>query len=312
MTCPICNKETRVEDLEKRSEFKLIHCLDCDVIFSDPMKTPGAEWYEDSPTYTMGRLTSSNELSWHHEQFINKNKNKPGTVLDVGCGSGSFIYVIKKYGFDVYGIDFDKYNIESAKTKFGLDKVYVSTVEDFRKINTNKKFDYITVFEVIEHVENPSHFLQQLKPLLKPDGIIAMSMPNRDRWIDFLGDNDYPPHHMTKWNEKSVSNYVEINSMRKECLKLKKLDECDIAGLLRLKLKFNIVKNMVSDANKNKRSESGQNFESVMNKAKFLHNIREMFFGTVEVFLKYLILPINIIGILDNKSVGLYCEAKLK
>lgn len=80
-------------------------------------------------------------------------------------------------------------------------------LEDFLKKYPDERFDLVCFYHVLEHLENPAEFLANIKKILNPGGYIAFSFPNphrldltllkREKW-------DYPPHHLTRWNEKST------------------------------------------------------------------------------------------------------------
>ncbi|MEW6558554.1 MAG: methyltransferase domain-containing protein, partial [Elusimicrobiota bacterium] len=86
---------------------------------------------------------------------------------------------------------------------------------DFAKMK-NIQFDIITFFEVLEHQDNLQSFIQDITTLLKKDGFIAGSVPNRDRFLAKLSDRafgfgDYPPHHFTRWSTEILKIYLEKN-----------------------------------------------------------------------------------------------------
>ena len=67
---------------------------------------------------------------------------------------------------------------------------------------------------MIEHVDDPLHFLcEALKPL-RPGGKIIITMPNREKlFLDNFEPLDYPPHHMTRWSSKQwifLAKYLDL------------------------------------------------------------------------------------------------------
>ncbi len=81
--------------------------------------------------------------------------------------------------------------------------------EDFFQKPDLPQFDIVTFFEVIEHLDNPLDFIQNVKKVLKPDGRIVLSTPSRERMLVNLYEWDFPPYHLSRWNETAISRLFE-------------------------------------------------------------------------------------------------------
>lgn len=203
MDCPVClcGQCTLVES---QQEFKLYHCLSCDLQFWHPMKSPGKEWYESQYFW---RPMFREKLEWYHKQFLN-DKIAPGSrVLDVGCGSGTFATAAAKKSYHVTGVDLDKGSVKAGRAT-GVDNLHAATLEEFISENPEKQFNIVTFFEVLEHLDNPTSFLAGVKSVLTPGGIIAFSVPNRGKWRLLPSILDNPPNHLTRWSKLALSNLV--------------------------------------------------------------------------------------------------------
>ena len=206
MRCPICENEGRFNLIEIWKGYNLYHCSACDIIFSDPMKNPGSEWYGDCLYYDMNRNLC--KLEWNHRLFLRETK-LGSRLLDIGCGTGVFLKAAQEKGYKVYGIDFDKKSIAVAQTEHNLPNVYAISLEDFVSSYEGPRFDVITSFEVLEHQEDPNRFMAAVNSLLVAGGFIALSLPNRRRFVDpIVKGGDYPPHHLTRWDSLSISYFL--------------------------------------------------------------------------------------------------------
>jgi SAM-dependent methyltransferase len=77
-------------------------------------------------------------------------------------------------------------------------------LESFRVQHSNQIFDVVTFFEVLEHQTDPNAFLAEIRACLRPRGLIALSVPNRERWQTSLDALDYRQNHFLRWNSISL------------------------------------------------------------------------------------------------------------
>ena len=206
MDCPACHEEINSEPLNSYKGYQFYHCSACDLMFWYPMKSPGSEWYEASLVPTPFRPVWL--AHWGQRQFLKVMPARGGRLLDIGCGLGDFLFKAQKAGYSVTGIDFSPNCIEIASRRFGIKNLYPMTLEEFATEQPDNRYDVITFFEVLEHLDNVTNFLRQVKTLLKPGGYIACSVPNRAKWRfpSIIEACDYPPNHFTHWSPRSLSN----------------------------------------------------------------------------------------------------------
>lgn len=135
--------------------------------------------------------------------------NRPGRLLDVGCGNGDFLKLAQSAGWEVKGIDFDPIAVAEAH-RSGLDVV----LGDLEKIKLDrKKYDWITCSHVLEHVHSPLELLKSLHQLLNEDGVLWLQVPN----IESIGHEIYgqhwigidPPRHLSLPPELALRDALE-------------------------------------------------------------------------------------------------------
>lgn len=97
-------------------------------------------------------------------------------LLDVGCGNGGFLALVRSAGWQVEGIDFDAEAVETARSR-GL-TVHHGGFETLS--DRNACFDVVTLSHVIEHVHDPLALLSRIHGLLKPGGTLWLETPNLD------------------------------------------------------------------------------------------------------------------------------------
>lgn len=103
-------------------------------------------------------------------------------VLDLPCGSGYGSEVMSAKGKEVIGIDIDVGAIQHAKELFKNNKTefFIGNAENLQNIfPANEIFDIIASFEGIEHLDNQNSSLQEMKRLLKKEGLLIISTPRK-------------------------------------------------------------------------------------------------------------------------------------
>jgi SAM-dependent methyltransferase len=137
-------------------------------------------------TYDSGDLWRDMEEGFNHSVRSTILERKPsGQLLDVGCGSGNFLRCMKEKGFSVLGIEPSVSGSEYARDALQVE-IFHGMIHDFLKQNSNRKFDVITLLNVLEHLTNPVETLEQLGGVLAPDGFIAIVVPDA-RFHDIVG-----------------------------------------------------------------------------------------------------------------------------
>ncbi len=210
--CPLCsapNPHTAVKTHKDQGiTYTLYACETCGAEFWWPLKNPGAHWYEHDVRYADRNEDPIREPNWNHKKVIEFLKPMTGSVLDVGCGVGNFLAWATKNGWRGTGIDFDRDAIEAGKRMFGLTDLQIADINTYARQNPNKKFDLVTFFDVLEHLDDHNAFMEHVRSLIAERGYIAMSMPYR-KHAEWLMTGDWPPRHLTRWDRASLTNFLE-------------------------------------------------------------------------------------------------------
>ena len=114
------------------------------------------------------RMNTINKRKAHQVFSFLKNKNK--RLLDFGCGDGGFLRVCKKYGMrHLSGIDTRYSQLEK--------KNGITFSNNLNNLNINQKFDCITLWGVLEHLNEPTKFLKNILFFLNKNGFILLEVP---------------------------------------------------------------------------------------------------------------------------------------
>lgn len=130
-------------------------------------------------------------------------------VLDVGCvdhsaeqaGSESWLHGhLVRSATSVLGIDIIQKEVEKLRQRG-----YNVICGDATNIELSDRFDVITAGEILEHLDNPGRFLQNMRRHLKDDGILVLTTPNAFFGLHFLESLFASPYR--RWNPEHVAWY---------------------------------------------------------------------------------------------------------
>ena len=224
MSCPVCLNPVTAPALvgtdflfESTSKtFTLYSCEACRCLFLHPMPDrgeierfyPADYWWNARRSGGLKKLESVyRKLALRdHVAFITKAAgNRSVDVLDVGCGSGTLLGLLKHRGFRVTGLDFSAEAAAIAKAENGVD-VAVGSLEEAHF--PAESFDVVTLFHVMEHVTNPRQVLAEVSRVLKPNGVAILQVPNIESWqFKIFGARWYGldiPRHVIDYSRNSM------------------------------------------------------------------------------------------------------------
>ena len=177
--CPTCGS-TSDKVLFTKNGGEYSYCSNCEHIYlSKSLKSEYLiDFYSNYPT---------SSLDWHKNEsefytriynsgldMIQSSKGS-GSLLDIGCSSGLFLSIASQRGFTCYGVE-----PNSMESSYAIDQginILGKTVSD---ISRNQRFDVITMWDVLEHIDSPSDFIFTLKKYLNPGGIVFVQIPTCD------------------------------------------------------------------------------------------------------------------------------------
>lgn len=191
--CPVCNQTQFTPFLEckdntvSRETFQIVQCNSCGFKFTNPRPEPSdlGKYYKSedyvSHSNTKKGFINSTYQSVRKYTLLKKlqlisNYYKTGKILDIGCGTGEFLNTCKSAKWETVGIEPDDDARNMAIKNYGLD---VRTEDDLQNLH-DESFHIISMWHVLEHVPELNERVEELKRLIKPNGIIIIAVPNCD------------------------------------------------------------------------------------------------------------------------------------
>lgn len=237
--CPACLKISLNAATERYGKYELFDCAACGLQFWEPRAMPDASWYEQMYG---GRDEKLLPLEPGHRYFLTDElAPRRGDLLDIGCGTGNFLAAARNAGYSVSGTELDRNAAQFAKEKLGLPRVHGLTVSEFAKQHPVEKFDVVSFFEVLEHQTAPAEFLENVKSLLRPRGYIALSVPNRERWLTGPDVLDYPPNHFLRWNATALRSFLNAHGFETLSVKEQPADIRHTAQMINMGLRTGLT-----------------------------------------------------------------------
>lgn len=189
MRCPLCSNEKGLKPLSPvicKSNNYL--CERCGLVFIPRSSQRVLKYYKEdgyfkkSPNMAYKKQFISKSLLIKESEArlsntlkifpVNLEKKK---VLDIGCGYGEILYVLKKkYKCEVEGIEASGEAADLGSKIFSI-PIHPTLLEEFVP---KKKFDIVWCSHVLEHTSNPSEFLKKITSLLKDQGYLYIEVPN--------------------------------------------------------------------------------------------------------------------------------------
>lgn len=179
-TCPVCD-ETSATPFLRKLELQLVRCSRCSMIYANPVPLEMAtgNFYDQagSEYLTPEKLESDYAgVRFERELRLFRAHCRNGSVLDVGCSSGGFLYQLRKRfpnDYKILGTDVSTQPLDHA-AKMGVPIVR----GEFLTQSFEEKFDAVTFWAVMEHLSQPKAFLKKAASILKPGGLCFILTPN--------------------------------------------------------------------------------------------------------------------------------------
>lgn len=169
---------------------RIAHGILVDRKLGGPAKPPVyEEQYFEGQTHGLGYGNYLAQSDWRMEksrryvrrvaaiaQFAGRPTGGGTRLLDVGSGYGFFRAAAAEQGWQHDGEDVSQYAARAGQEIFGF-PTFVGTLEEFAA-QTRATYDVVTLFDTIEHIEDPEAFLRTVAGLLAPGGLCVLRTPN--------------------------------------------------------------------------------------------------------------------------------------
>jgi SAM-dependent methyltransferase len=124
------------------------------------------------------------KLTGKRRLFLEWMPEQVDSLLDIGCAFSHMLNFLGQRARHRFGVEYDLAKLREAAARFKQEHFVCASGEALPL--AGETMDVITFFEVLEHVENERRFLEEVHRVLKPGGLILLSVPNKGavEWLD--------------------------------------------------------------------------------------------------------------------------------
>ncbi len=203
--------------------FQLQQCPSCSLVFTNPRPDDDQlHKYYESENYvshadkaanfvdSIYHIARSFTLKWKHRLLVQHAITTPHTVLDFGCGTGSFLSTCKQKGLQIAGVEPSLQARTIAATTTGE-----QIAQDLRDITGTH--DVITLWHVLEHVTDLNETISSLSARLAENGTMFIAVPNlksddaafyRAHWAGFD-----VPRHLWHFSQQAMTRLLANHNL---------------------------------------------------------------------------------------------------
>lgn len=169
----------------------LVRCRQCGLVYQNPRPTLAEMGEHYPPQYeSYTDQTVQAKRNWFLQKAAQRGVNKrcsfvtkyrrAGNLLDIGCATGGFLLGMRNQGdWTLAGVEINPAVAALARERHGLD-IFAGTLD--KAGYPTASFDAVTLWGVFEHLHDPLQTLTEIRRILRPDGIVVISVPNLSSW----------------------------------------------------------------------------------------------------------------------------------
>lgn len=233
--CPVCGAAdgeaflTCKDHYATGESFELVRCSGCGFVRTQdfPDEAEIGRYYEsaDYVSHTDTRRGLMNKVYHAVRRLMLARKAdmveglvapKSGRrLLDIGCGTGYFLSTMKERGWQTLGVEKSRLAREAGQAHFAL-----NVLSDIREVSDGERFDVITLWHVMEHLQDLKMVFGRLRTLLADGGALVVALPNRSSYDSAFYGADWAaydvPRHLWHFEPATFSRLARREGFRVE------------------------------------------------------------------------------------------------
>jgi SAM-dependent methyltransferase len=229
MKCELCENNDMVLWI-KTSEGNYLKCSNCGLVCREniPAMSNIKTIYDSEYFIKKKKCGTGADFIGEEKFYLAKFKDrikriekrlKSGRILDIGASVGQFLFIARKAGWDIYGLEVSKAAANMARQQYGI-HIKVGSLESV-KFGRNF-FDVVTLWHVFEHFPDPKQSLKKIHSMLREDGLLVIELPNIGskkainsgvKWSYLV-----PTEHLFHYTPVTISRFLEKANFKIEAI----------------------------------------------------------------------------------------------
>lgn len=226
--CSICGGEEKTilkkitmkipQDYRLPQSYNVVTCEKCGFVYADTSASmEDYDWYYTHFNFYGDDSKDDNTYRYEMvQEFLEQYCQKDSIMLDIGAGNGRFEAELRKNGYtNIVGVDPSQASVDRMREN-GVE-AYVGNIYSAVLLEEQNKYDYIFLFEVVEHLLCPGKGMKTVRRLLKNDGYFIVSVPDYSQIAEDVSDipNYFNLEHINYFSEKSLDNLMRMHGMKR-------------------------------------------------------------------------------------------------
>jgi ubiquinone/menaquinone biosynthesis C-methylase UbiE len=184
-------------------EFPVVECLDCGLVYVNPRPVKEEMHHYYINDYHEGRNSLEHKIRYEKQsKFLNLRGDE--VILDVGAARCDFLHFLQSEYPALECVGIDLYSTKSSHQNI---EFYCADLLD--KNLSEKRFDLVTAWAVMEHVYEPKEYFTKINKLLKPGGRFVFLVTNADSLYGRKAYKEDIPRHTFHFSERSLNAYAK-------------------------------------------------------------------------------------------------------
>lgn len=194
-----------------------VRCCDrCGLLFNSPRVSDDALSTLYDAGYYFHQRDDASEIQrivpmYRRVSFLVEQRVPCKNALEIGSGNGYLVALMQQMGWTIHGVDLSPIAVARSEETFGV-KTFLGDLEEFAETVMQPRYDLVLAIDLIEHIGDPSAFMEGLRRVVKPGGLVYVDTPNADsRNLAPFGHEwkGFNPYHIYLFTPQNLDRLLE-------------------------------------------------------------------------------------------------------